>query len=100
MENLAKKKDLIIVEKIEKLGIDLSIWSEKIKAKRIRFNPFLLEQHGNTELIYYNDGSENGLFVVGFSFTEPRFDEINEFKINASFNVIEEEPIWNKLKTN
>lgn len=58
--NLSKEK--VLKERLSLLGIELNFESEQ----RRRFKSLHSEQRGNETIIYYNDGSENGLRVVTF----------------------------------
>ena len=92
-EKITSQKELILKEKCKILGVPIP----DLSLKDSRFNPYILEKHeGFGELYYYNDGTKNGKFIVGFSdFEDP--DYFNEdFKINFTFKIIEEEPEWNK----
>lgn len=90
------KKDQIVKDRIKELGIDVEIYEDLLKQKKIRFNPFLREQHANGyELLYFNDGSANGLFIIGFCGLD--FGDPSELKMSISMHHFTEEPEWNKL---
>jgi hypothetical protein len=67
---LNKKKDAIIMHRLEKLGIKLDIETEQ----RRRFKSFAVEYNDHEETYWYNDGSETGLRIVTFKEAQPNFD--------------------------
>jgi hypothetical protein len=61
------KMENIIKTRIIELGLPLDKYISDMKESKIRFNPYLkCDYPDGSELIYYNDGSDNGLFVIGF----------------------------------
>lgn len=92
INSINEKKEAILKERCESLGLPIP----NLKTREQRFNPFLLEQHkGFGELYYYNDGTKNGLFIVGFTDLIPP-EHFMSTKIDIKFEVINEEPEWNK----
>lgn len=67
---LNKKKDAIIMHRLEKLGIKLDVEVEQRK----RFKTFVVEYNDHEETYWYNDGSETGLRIVTFKKAQPNFD--------------------------
>lgn len=67
---LNKKKDSIIMQRLEKLGIEIDVEAEQ----RRRFKRFVVEYNDTEETYWYNDGSETGLRVVTFKKPQPNFD--------------------------
>jgi hypothetical protein len=91
-EKVVKTKEEAIKYQCEKLGIPIP--DESVKNKR--FNPYIEEYHeGFGELYYYNDGSDNGLFIVGFTFPDFEDSPVN-FNFSARFQIIDKEPDWAK----
>lgn len=63
INDIHEKRNKIITERLKKIvGIDLDIKSE---ANR-RFKRLAIEYKGNEEIIYFNDGSEQGKRIVTF----------------------------------
>ena len=63
INDIHEKRNKIITERLkEVVGIDLDIKGE---ATRI-FKRFAIEYKGNEEIIYFNDGSEQGKRIVTF----------------------------------
>jgi hypothetical protein len=61
--DIEQKRNKVITERLKEIvGIDLNIEEE---AKR-RFKRFAIEYNGNEEIIYFNDGSEQGKRIVTF----------------------------------
>lgn len=60
--DIEDKKRGIILAKLEEKGIELDIAKESVS----RFKKLSVSYQGNKEIIYYNDGSPNGLRVVTF----------------------------------
>lgn len=103
MEQLAadiqSKKEAVVMERLKAKGIEFDSEKESIR----RFKSIMVESHEthfsptNTELYFYNDGSEQGLFIVGFMPEEQTFDEWandnRQCKISASFRIIDENPL-------
>lgn len=110
IDGLNHKKEYVIKQRIIELGIDPEIYNDLMGRKKFRFNPFVLEDHYERgyQLLYYNDGSENGLFVVGFqslnlnddSMTSNFFKHEKPLTMSLSLNYFFEEPTWNKLPRN
>lgn len=100
-KELSSKKENLIKDRLIELGINPDEYEKDIIYGRRRFNPILLEVHeGFGELLYYNNNSLNGLFIIGFSEMQfPEFDsETTSHRLSASFNVIDEEPERFKVK--
>jgi len=63
LNDIYEKRNKIITERLKEIvGIDLDIKSE---ANR-RFKRLAIEYNGNEEIIYFNDGSEQGKRIVTF----------------------------------
>ena len=63
VRDICEKREKVIAERLKQIiGIDLDI---KAEANR-RFKRFAIEYKGNEEIIYFNDGSEQGIKVVTF----------------------------------
>lgn len=79
-----EKKEKLIREKIRQItGIDVDLKEEQQR----RFQRFLYEYKDNTETIYYNDGSVEGLRIITFvkdNTTDPY--DIANFKINMQYS--------------
>ena len=67
---LNKKKDAIIMHRLEKLGIEIDIEAEQ----RRRFKNFVVEYNDTGETYWYNDGSETGLRIATFKKPQPNLD--------------------------
>jgi hypothetical protein len=104
IEDLMQKKDHLVKDRIKELGLNLEYYEDLLKNKKVRFNPFIHEHHENGyEFLYFNDGTENGLFIIGFKnpTIEDNMSTVNydfEPKISASINYFTVEPEWNKIK--
>ncbi len=79
IKDFVKKKEEIVQDKINELGIEFSFEEEK----RRRFKNFLIETTEDGEETYwYNDGSDQGLRIVTFRMRTPDICNIEEpFKI-------------------
>ena len=63
ISDILTKRNKIIIERLKEIvGIDLDI---KDEANR-RFKRLAIEYKGNEEIIYFNDGSEQGKRIVTF----------------------------------
>ena len=67
---LNKKKEAIIMQRLEKLGIEIDVEAEQHR----RFKRFVVEYNDQEETYWYNDGSETGLRIVTFKKPQPNFD--------------------------
>ena len=64
INDINAKKEQVVKDKLEELGIDINWELEKTR----RFKSILIEYHKETgdEVYYYNDGTEEGQRVVTF----------------------------------
>jgi len=94
IKSINDKKEAYLIEACKKLNLPIPEFS----ILEQRFNPYLKEDHqGFGELYYYNDGTKNGKFIIGFTeFKEP--DYFSDNPITLNWDVITEEPEWNKKK--
>lgn len=97
VESIGNQKEAIVKSKMIEKGMAIP----SIDAmKQYRFNPLMCEHHeGYGDLYYYNDGTKNGQFIVGFKF----FNFIDTWEnptltTSIEFGIITEEPEWNKRK--
>ena len=94
-------KTWMVKKALEAEGIDPSLYGPT-ERRLTRFSPFQVENHpAMGELYYYNDGSANGKFLIGF---RDRPMEVNmdgrQTSATIAVEVITEEPegakIWNR----
>lgn len=98
IEDFNHKKDQVIRNRLIEMNINVNMWGDLLVRKQIRFSPFVIETHeGFGQLVYYNDGSANGLFVIGFTNNNHEFDMDHPYKFSISVQSFTEEPEWNKL---
>lgn len=91
IQGFLKKKDDLIEARLTELGIQ--------KPEKCRFNPLLREQHeGFGELYYYNDGTKNGLFIIGFKDIPFNLDTYSKLEMKIEQEYFTDEPNWNKIK--
>jgi len=69
-----RKKEDVIKQRCEKLGIKLDAETEQKK----RFKSFVVEYSDTEETYWYNDGSETGLRIVTFQKAQLNFDLMAE----------------------
>ena len=62
MQDVQAKKEEIIKERLEEIGVVI----DEEEEKKRRFKSMLCEIHGNEERWYYNDGNIEGIRVVTF----------------------------------
>lgn len=75
--DIEDKKRGIILAKLKEKGIELDIAKESVS----RFKSLSISYQDNKEIVYYNDGSPNGLRVVTF---ETKISPINQMERSAS----------------
>lgn len=87
-------------EVIRQRCLELSIPEPNKNLSLRRFNPFSREVHqGYGELLYFDDGTTNGLFIVGFKeITTDISSGIGGVGFGANFNIVYVEPDWNRKK--
>jgi len=61
-DEMNTKREALIIGRLKKLGIELDMKLEKTR----RFKSLLMENDGEAQTYYYNDGSENGLRIITF----------------------------------
>lgn len=97
-DNINSQKEELLKRRMEQLKIPIPTKEELLKT---RFNPLLGVQHDGAEYYYFNDGTKNGLFIIGFgqmnsgSFDFTKGVENQKFKIDLP--IILEEPEFLKL---
>jgi hypothetical protein len=62
IKDVSVSRNALIMDRLQKLGIEFDIEEEKHR----RFKRLLSEIKGNSEVIYFNDGSISGLRVIKF----------------------------------
>lgn len=81
--DIEQKRLDLIKNRLEKLGIDIDFQEESVR----RFKRFAIVYHGNEEIIYYNDGSVDGLRIITFVKQDnPIAFENESAKINYELN--------------
>jgi len=64
IDDITKQKEMLVINRIEELGIQFDL--EELKKPR-RFTRFLTERHPDgLELYYYDNYTDNGVFIIGF----------------------------------
>ena len=101
IDSFIERKEEIIRQALLKKGIDPEVYERNVLERRFRFNPLLIENHAEKgEFIYYNDGTKNGLFIVGFTNIEfhgtGKISMTNQ--VSVSQMIIEVEPDFLKIK--
>jgi hypothetical protein len=84
IDNIHEKRNNVIVERLKELtGIDLDLQEE---AQR-RFKRLAIEYYGNTETIYFNDGSIKGKRIVTFERNDsPLTYEPNKTQMSMTYS--------------
>ena len=97
-EDIENQKALMIQAALIEKGIDLDF--NAMLKNPPRFTRLNAEYHTtDTELYYYDDGSHNGLFIIGFRGHGVKHTELTDrkaVKVSFEYSVIHEEPEWNK----
>lgn len=100
IDSFLERKEEIVRQALLKKGIDPEVYERNILERRTRFNPLLIEKHeGKGEFIYYNNGTANGLFIIGFGDIEFTYYNMqkNCSELGLKQNIIEEEPDFLKI---
>lgn len=84
ISDIYEKRNKIITERLKEIvGFDLDI---KAEANR-RFKRLTIEYEGNEEIIYFNDGSEQGKRIVTFVRKDnPLNFEVDKFQIGIEYS--------------
>ena len=96
IHEINEKKEEVIKERC----LELNIPEPNKDLSLRRFNPFTREVHqGYGELLYFDDGTINGLFIVGFKeITNDFSSSIKGVGFNTTFDTVYTEPEWNRKK--
>lgn len=70
ISDINKKKESAIFKRLDDLDININIEDEKNR----RFKRILIEQKGNEETYWYNNGSTEGIRIITFITTPSEFD--------------------------
>jgi len=95
-DDINKKKEDALAMKIIELGLEFN-FREHLESKP-RFSKLLriIKDH-DEEYYYYDNGTHNGLFIVGFKMVSGMdFGEANPMKVTMHYDIIHKEP--NSLK--
>jgi len=96
--SLSLKKEQLLQEKIFEVMPDFK--KEEFEHRQNRFNPFMCINDGsNNEYYYFNDGTRNGKFLIGFKSIENSVDVSKDGSFNKiKIDVILNEPEFLKIK--
>lgn len=108
IKKLQESKTAALKDKMKALGIlaefeELEAAERELRVKP-RFNKFMVVNYDKIgELYYYDNGTVNGLFIVGFTLPKNELPDLNpaanfQPKVTLSCRMIEVEPEAVKLK--
>jgi hypothetical protein len=96
-KELSLQKEKPVKGALASKGVDPELYSAGIVGRKMRFNPLLIERNPYGEYIYYNDGSVNGLFIIGFESYQVEFSmnfDSRQPVLTSSLKVIHNEPVF------